>query len=132
MRMSRVLLAGVAVAGVAASTSAFTNSQPLPAEDDIVGYGEVAVSGVTVSNVAYIPLGTDASQLDEVIFTVGEDTTGTEALLTVTGGNADPTSPISCLSSSSGSPATHLITCDVPTGVDIDGVSQIGLTVVSK
>jgi len=133
MRMSRVLLAGVAVAGVAASTSAFTNSQPLPAEDDIVGYGALTVSGVAVNNVAYVPVSTDASELEEVVFTVGENTADTTALLTVTGGGADPTSPITCEHSATGTgPFVYKVTCDVPDGVTISGVSQVGLTVVSK
>ena len=75
MRMSRVLLAGVAVAGAVATTSAFTASNTITGGDDTAGYGEVTVSGVAVSNVAYTPLSSNAAKLDNVIFTVAEDTT---------------------------------------------------------
>ena len=47
MRKSRVLLAGVAVAAVAAATSAFTASNTFTggSQTAIVGYGETTVSG---------------------------------------------------------------------------------------
>ena len=129
MRMSRVLLAGVAVAGAVATTSAFTNSNTFDATgalDDNAGYGELAVTGVTVSNVAYNPLASDASKLDSVVFTVAEDTTDMKALLTLTVAGS-PAAAVTC-----GPWTATLITCDVPDTTPIKDVTKVGLTVVSK
>ena len=130
MRMSRVLLAGVAVAGAVATTSAFTASNTITGGDDTAGFGEVTVSGVAVSNVAYNPLSSDAAKLDSVTFTVVEDTTDMKALLTVsttTAGGPIASGAITC-----GAWAATLITCDVPNTVEILDVTKIGLTVVAK
>lgn len=128
MRKSRVLLAGVAVAGAVATTSAFTASNTITGGDDNAGYGEVTVTGVAVSNVAYNPLASDASKLDSVTFTVVEDTTDMKALLTVfTSGTPLASGAITC-----GAWTATLITCDVPDTTNIQDVTKIGLTVVSK
>jgi hypothetical protein len=132
MRMSRVLLAGVAVAGAVATTSAFTASNTFTpgagALDDNAGFAEMTVTGVAVSNVAYNPLAGDASKLDSVVFTVAEDTTDMKALLTVsTAGGPIASGAITC-----GAWTATLITCDVPDTVNIQDVTKIGFTVVSK
>lgn len=128
MRKSRVLLAGVAIAGAVATTSAFTASNTFTGNDDNAGFGEVTVTGVVVSNVAYTPLAADASKLDNVIFTVIEDITDSKALLTVsTSGGPLGTGAITCSAW-----AATLVTCDVPDSVNIQDVTKIGFTVVSK
>ena len=84
MRMSRVLLAGVAVAGAVATTSAFTAGNTFDASgalDDNAGYGQLTVTGVTVSNVAYVPLAADTSKLDNVVFTITEATNDMNAFM---------------------------------------------------
>jgi hypothetical protein len=128
MRLSRVLLAGTAVAAAGIATSAFTSSNPISAGNDTAGYGEVTTSGVTVSNVAYNPVANEANMLDNIVFTVGKDTTGMKALLTVsTVGGPIASSPITC-----GPWQTDTITCDVPNTVAIETITKIGLTVVNQ
>jgi hypothetical protein len=134
MRMSRVLLAGVAVAGAVATTSAFTAGNTFTAgalADDNAGYGEVTATGVTVSNIAYNPLSSDATMLDTVVFTVGESTSDMNALLTLSGsGGVLGGGAVTCVYSFA-NPA-HLLTCDVPNTVEIEDITKVGLTVVSK
>jgi len=134
MRLSRVLLAGAAVATAGIATSAFTNSNTFTpgggAVDNEVGYGELEVSGVQVSNVAYTPVANDATALDLVTFTVAADAADTNSLLTLTGASGLlGASPFTC--TPSGSAAPYLITCDV-SSVLIKDVTKVALTVVSK
>ena len=83
MRMSRVLLVGVAVAGAAATTSAFTASNTFTAVDNnIAGYGDLTVSGAIITNIAYTPAA-DPSRLSSVVFTSDEEITGTSAVMTL-------------------------------------------------
>jgi hypothetical protein len=135
MRMSRVLLAGVAVAGAVATTSAFTNSNTFTpgggAADDNAGYGELTVSGVSVSNVAYTPLTADPSKLDSIVFTTVEDTSDMNAFMVLSGsGGVLPGSGSTCSYALAGS--VHTIICDTPNTVEIALVLKVGLTVVSK
>ena len=138
MRLSRVLLAGVAVAGAVATTSAFTAGNTFDATgilDDNAGYGKLTVTGVTVSNVAYIPLPADTSKLDKVVFTITESTADMNAFLTIKNASnavlfaSDVTN--ACVYSNPGS-TSHVITCEVINTLDIEPVSEVGLTVVSK
>jgi hypothetical protein len=138
MRMSRVLLAGVAVAGAVATTSAFTASNTFDATgalDDTVGYGKLTVSGVTVSNVAYTPLAADTSKLDKVVFTVTESTNDMNAFMTIKSSvpavlfASDVTN--ACVYSNPGG-TSHIITCETPNTLDIEPISEVGLTVVAK
>ncbi|MBN1094372.1 hypothetical protein JKP75_18585 [Blastococcus sp. TML/M2B] len=132
MRMSRVLLAGVAVATAGIATSAFTNSNtfnPDATADDQVGYGELAVSGVTVSNVAYNVLSTDATKLHEVVFTVTTDVEDTNSYLTITG-DGIATTPFDCTPSAGGA-APYLVTCEAG-DVVVEEITKVALTVVAK
>ena len=135
MRMSRVLLAGVAVAGAVATTSAFTAGNTFTAgatADDNAGYGELTVTGVTVTNIAYTPLTADPSKLDNIVFTVGEDTADMNAFMVLSGASGVLAGSSSTCVSSLGPSATHLITCDTPNTVEIQLITKVGLTVVSK
>ncbi|CAA9247250.1 MAG: hypothetical protein AVDCRST_MAG57-1849 [uncultured Blastococcus sp.] len=138
MRMSHVLLAGVAIAGAVATTSAFTASNTFDATgslDDNAGYGKLTVTGVTVSNVAYTPLPADTSKLDKVVFTITESTSDMNAYLTIKNASnavlfaSDVTN--ACVYSNPGSTA-HVITCETPNTLDIEPITEVGLTVVSK
>ena len=138
MRMSRVLLAGVAVAGAVATTSAFTAGNTFDGTgivDDNAGYGKLTVTGVTISNVAYIPLAADTSKLDRVVFTTTESTNDMNAFMTI---KSAPTTVMfasdvtnACVYSNPGS-TSHVITCETPNTLDIEPISEVGLTVVSK
>ena len=138
MRMSRVLLAGVAVAGAVATTSAFTAGNTFDATgalDDNAGYGQLTVTGVTVSNVAYVPVAADTSKLDNVVFTITESTNDMNAFMTIKNASntvlfaSDVTN--ACTYSNPGG-TSHIITCETPNTLDIAPITQVGLTVVSK
>ena len=136
MRMSRVLLAGVAVAGAVATTSAFTAGNTFNATgalDDNAGYGKLTVTGVTVSNVAYNPLSTNASLLDDIVFTVNESALDMKALLTLHAAGSPVFSSDStdfCTPFTVGT--TYTIVCEVPDTQAIQPITKVGLTVVAK
>src|SRR5205823_2686185 len=96
MLKTRVILAGVAVVGAAAAAgSAFTASNDVTGvTNQVAGYGQVTVSGVTVTDIAYTPRGADGTYLDSVAFTVGTSpaiTAGTNtATLTLKDGSEAP------------------------------------------
>jgi len=75
MRKSRVLLAGVAVAAAAAGTSAFTAGNDVTAVTTVAGYGEIAASGATITNVHYVDT-TTPGVVDSIVFTTSTDVTG--------------------------------------------------------
>ena len=134
MRLSRVLLAGTAVAAAGIATSAFTNSNTFTpgggAADNEVGYGELEVSGVQVSNVLYTPVANDATALDLVTFSIGSDAADTNSLLTLSGASGQLAgSPFTC--TPSGSAVPYTLTCDV-TSILIKDVTKVALTVTSK
>jgi len=68
MRKSRVLLAGVAVAAAAAATSAFTASNDVSGATTVAGYGEIAATGATITNVHYDDT-TTPGVIDSIVFT---------------------------------------------------------------
>jgi hypothetical protein len=133
MRKSRVLLAGVAVAAAAAATSAFTasNTSTVATSDLKAGYGEVVVSGVTVTNVTYNPLAADASKLDSVVFTTSDDVSTQHGALTLKKSGT----PVTVIGSYSGctmgayTAGAMTITCSATDNPDIDSFDTVGLTV---
>jgi hypothetical protein len=129
MRKSRVLLAGVAVAAAAAATSAFTAGNDFSAVDPIVaGYGEVAVSGATVTDVTYTLLSSDNSKLDEVVFTTTTDVTApalTATLVVKEGATVVSTS--TCVKG--GYTTEMTLTCDATGDPLVSSFDAIGLTV---
>jgi hypothetical protein len=127
MRKSRVLLAGVAVAAAAAGTSAFTGSNTMPTPTHL-GYGEITATGATITQIHYTPNGTDASNIDSVVFTTTTDISGQVATMTLkSGGSVIATYTPCALSAYS---VTMTITCDTSgsarTFQDFDAV---GLTI---
>jgi hypothetical protein len=101
MRMSRVLLAGVAVAATAAATSAFTASNTV--QDSVAGFDASTVTGATTKHVNYVLNGTDKSVVDEIQFELNENldtavTEGLQAWLTLQQGGVTVvgTTPILC------------------------------------
>lgn len=83
MRILHVVLAGAAVAGVAAAGSAFTAGNAMPTSQ-VVGYGHTAITGATITKITYTPDGTDATKVSGIVFTSSTDVTGRKATLTVT------------------------------------------------
>ncbi len=126
MRMSRVLLAGVAVAGAVATTSAFTTSNDFSGVDNnVAGYGELAVSGATVTNIAYTPA-SDVSKLQSVAFTTSNNISGASATMGLTKAGNPVTAPNSC------SVVGTTITCTLTTPLLFADFDKVGLTVVSQ
>lgn len=130
-------LGALAVAGmIAASGSAFTNSNTLPNNNTgTVGYGATTVTGVTVSNVAYTADTTDGSKLKTVVVTSTDLTNapGTTGTLTLRDGTS-PT-PVVLATQDCGtavadaSPATkYTYTCTLSTSVDAASVITVGFT----
>jgi DNA-binding LytR/AlgR family response regulator len=94
MRKSRVLLAGVAVAAAAAATSAFTAGNDLTAAgNSVLGYGEVTVTGATVTAIDYNLNPSDNSVLTSIVFTTSTTITTETGKLTLTD-NSDPLAPV--------------------------------------
>ncbi len=131
MRMSRVLLVGVAVAGAAVTTSAFTAGNTLNPPDNFAGYGDAVVSGTTVNNIRYNPH-SDPSRLASVVFTSTQDITNTAATMNITnGGNTVGGTTSTCVVGAF-SAGTQPITCTLGTPVLFTAFDGIGLTVVSQ
>ena len=131
MRKSRVLLAGVAVAAAGAATSAFTSSNTLSPDNNVAGYGELAVSGVTVSNIAYAPAVSDATKLHSVVFTVDRDTTSMASVMTLTHtGTVVTGSASTCVSTAAA--GVFKITCTLTADIAIADFDKTGLTVTSN
>jgi hypothetical protein len=128
MRKSRVLLAGVAVAAAAVTTSAFTASNTLDASQ--AGYGESAVTGAAVTNIVYTPWATDNAKLGEVVFTTSTDVTGLAATMMLREADGDivGTNPYTCVIA--GTVGTQTITCATADHPDLDSFVTVGLTVV--
>ena len=133
MRKSRVLLTSAAVAATAvAAGSAFTAGNDVSGvTNQVAGYGQVEVSGVTVTDIAYTPRTTDGTYLDKVSFTIGATPAITAADNTATltlKSDADTVvgTPFSCVIVSGTS-----ITCDTTAqNVKFESFTHTGLTVV--
>ena len=132
MRKSRVLLAGVAVAAAAVTTSAFTASNTFTGLDNnVAGYGQVTATGVNVSNIAYAPAASDGSKLHSVTFTVDQDTTSMGMRMTLLLGTTPTPGSASTCAYSFSSP-DHLITCTLTVDVAFTAFDKTGLTVTSN
>jgi hypothetical protein len=133
MRLSRVLIAGAAVAAAGIATSAFTASNDFTGVDNnVAGYGELTATGVDVLNIAYVP-GPDASLLDRVVFTVDEEVAspGKTARMSLWNGTtATPGSANTCAYTFA-SP-NHLVTCTLTADVEFIAFNKTGLTVTSN
>lgn len=123
MRPSTKLVGALAVAGiVAAGGTALTAGNTIP--DTIGGYGSNTISGVTASNVAYVREALDASQLQNIVFTLNPAMTtivGYEAKLTI---NGDLTTTYACTLDSDAQ-----ITCADSANIGTASLLSIGLTV---
>jgi hypothetical protein len=71
MRMSHVLLAGVAVAATAAATSAFTASNDV--QDSVAGFDTSTVTGATTKHINYVLNGTNKAVVDSIQFELNEN-----------------------------------------------------------
>jgi hypothetical protein len=130
MRMSRVLLAGAAVAAAAVTTSAFTAGNDV--QDSVAGYGSASVTGATTANINY-QLDATKTKVDAIVFDLNEDMTvplteGLEAWLQLELTNGDDVgSPVQCAIGAFASSVTP-VTCTI-TGTDIASFERVALTV---
>jgi hypothetical protein len=126
MRKSRVLLAGVAVAAAAAATSAFTASNTLPQTGNVLGSAQVTVTGATVSDINYVPLTTDTTKLDKIVFTSSTDVTAQTVTMSLKD-SVNPTVVVPCTMGTYST--TVLITCQDTANTPINSFDTVGLTV---
>jgi formate-dependent phosphoribosylglycinamide formyltransferase (GAR transformylase) len=116
MRKSRVLLAGVAVAGAAVTTSAFTAGNTV--QSSVAGYGSATVTGATTAHINYVLDGTDKSLVDSIVFELNEDMTvplteGLEAWLQLENSGAPVGSAVQCTVGAFAASVTP-VTCSIP------------------
>jgi hypothetical protein len=136
MRMSRVLLAGAAVAAAGIATSAFTNSNTV--NESVAGYNEAEVSGVVARHIDYVIDPNDASKLTSIDFQIVEDLTapkleGLAALLTLNNVSGTAIGPATSCDIGTWVEDTPdgdytPISCNIA-GTDITSFQGIGLTV---
>jgi hypothetical protein len=132
MRKSRVLLAGVAVAAAGVATSAFTAGNTFDQTTSVVGYGEVAVTGIHVTTVTYNRLASDKGVLDTVVFASDEAADISTLMATMTlkdtvAPNAGTVTNHNCDAPAGGTGA-WTITCHGD-GVVFSDFDAVGLTV---
>ena len=116
MRMSRVLLAGVVVAGAAVTTSAFTAGNTV--QSSVAGYGSATVTGATTANINYVLDGTDKSLVDSIVFDLNEDMTvplteGLQAWLLLSDSGSAVGAAVQCSIGAYASSVTP-VTCSIP------------------
>lgn len=125
-----VLLAGLAMSGA----GAFTAANDLPTTTT-AGYGAAAVTGATVTNIAY-NVGSDPSKLTDVVFTSTTNVTGKTATMTLRNGGVQVGDSYTC---ALGTWVLDALTVDPDDGEmsitcasteDIADFDQVGLTVV--
>ncbi len=128
MRKSRGLLVGVAVAGAAVTTSAFTASNTL--NDSVAGYDAAVVSGVVITQTTYVPdNGGDIALIDSIDFVATGDIEDQTATLQFRDALGDPVClAITCTMGTYSAPSTP-ISCPTP-NKELATFVGIGLTVV--
>ncbi len=133
MRLSRVLLAGTAVAAAGIATSAFTAGNTV--QPTVAGYGDAAVTGATTTNIDYVLDATDKSEVTSIDFDVTENfdiartTQGLTAYLQLQEADGDPVGgPVLCIIGAFDTDHTP-IDCALPADTKIASFERIGLTV---
>ena len=134
MRIPRVAFAGVAVAAAAAAAgTAFTASNTVP--DSVAGYGQGEITGVTVSDIHYVPVTADPTHLDKVVFTSTTQITATHPTVTMTlksTSTAVVGTPYTCTVAAwdtSTTPASQPITCVATDQPTFASFNYVGLSV---
>lgn len=129
MRNSTRVFGALAVAGVVAATSsAFTASNTLPA-GGVSGYGQVTSTGAIVTAVTHALLTLDASKLASVAFTSSTDVTGKTVKMTLKNGTTVVGSPYACTLGAYAA-GSMTITCDTADNPLMNAFDTTGLTVI--
>jgi hypothetical protein len=138
MRMSRVLLAGAAVVGVAVTTSAFTAGNNVP--NSVAGYGQGTVTGATVTNISYVTNSSDGTIVDAVRFTSTTNITSNTSTMTLKTTNGTVViGTYACAVTTpwapGATPPNLVLTCDTSAGANSGAIRRfadfdaVGLTV---
>jgi hypothetical protein len=129
MRASRVLLAGVAVAGAAVTTSAFTASNTVPAS--VAGFGEGAVTGATVTDIHYVADTADGTIVDAIEFTSTTNLTGKTSTVTLKNSGSVVGTPYACTIKTAWNSTEIVMTCDTSGSTrNFADFNSVGITVV--
>lgn len=144
MRLSRVLLAGAAVAAAGIATSAFTAANTVP--DSVAGFGQGQVSGAVINNIHYNANEADGTIVDSIDFVSETNITGKIVTMTLKEGATKTEvgtpvgEPFPCTVKvawvGDGDPEVGAMTVNCATPSDGDGPVQfddfdaVGLTVV--
>jgi hypothetical protein len=137
MRTSRVLLAGVAVAAAAVTTSAFTASNDVP--PSVAGFGQAEVSGAKVTNIHYVVNPDDGTIVDAVEFTTTDNITLNTSTMTLKTAAVDGVGgtvvgdPYPCIvkAGSEWDGSSLVLTCDTTgTTRNFEDFNAVGLTVI--
>jgi hypothetical protein len=136
--MSRVLLVGVAVAGAAVTTSAFTASNTVP--DSVAGFGQGAVTGAQVTDIHYVAKPEDGTILNAVEFRTTTDVRNSTSTMTLkSGADGDGDggtvvgTPYACIEKvgSEWDGTSMVLICDTTGTVrNFEDFNAVGLTVV--
>lgn len=127
--LGAVLLAGLAVSGA----GAFTASNTMNETSNIAGYGQSTATGVTVTDIAYTTVASDATKLASVVFTTSDNLNagvGKTAKLVLQGGSGvlgTYSCTIGAFVVTSGS-----ITCNTADNPTVASVTATGITVVDS
>lgn len=132
MRLTRVLLAGAAVAAAGVATSAFTAGNDV--QDTVAGYGDAAVTGATTTNIDYVLDGVDKSEVTSIDFDVTENfdaavVQGLRAYLQLQDEDGDPVGTAQACTILAFSTDHTPINCPLPAGTKIASFDGIALTV---
>jgi hypothetical protein len=136
MRTSRVVLAGIAVAATAATTSAFTASNtfsPDATANSVAGYKEAGVTGATVTDIAYNAYPTDPTYLDNIVLTLSTNVYTQQITVTLKKSGQSAVHPYSCINAPYAN-GSMTATCSVVSTVDgsrptFESFDSVGVTV---
>ena len=128
MRKSHLALAGLGLTAAAVTGSAFTAANVVPAS--VAGYGQGAVTGATVTDIDYTPLGSDNTNLASVTFNSSTNVNGKTASLTLKQGTTVVGTFACDTTTSVYGGGTMDITCATGSNPAFDSFNFVGLTVL--
>ena len=131
MRMSRVLLAGVAVAAAAAGTSAFTAANTVA--PSVAGFGQGAVSGATITDIHYVANTANSTIVDSIELTSTTDLTDKTVSVTLktTGGTVVVGTSYACTEKDAWDNTDIVMECDTTGSTRLfSEFDSVGVTVV--
>jgi len=129
MRKSHLVMAAAGLSAAAVTGSAFTAANGLPST--VAGYGQVSVTGATISDIDYVPYASDNTDLQTVVFQSQTDVTGKTATLTLKKAGATVgDSPYSCTLGTHDGSSMDITCSTLSDHPDFDSFDHVGLTIV--